>query len=66
MPVFLPNRQKRRRLDQVHLTICNVGPRKLPEADNYSLGGWRFIAPDRTVFGFDAAPEACARANSQI
>ncbi len=66
MPVFLPNLQQRKRLTQVHLTICNVGSRKLTDEDDYSLGGWRFFAPNLTVFGFDADPDACAQANSKV
>ena len=53
-------------LDNINLTICNVGSRKLSEKDNYASHGWEIFAPNLTIYGFDADPEACEEANSAL
>lgn len=63
MSVFLPSLKKNGHLDRIHMTICNVGSRKLTQQDDYADKGWKFFAPNLTIYGFDADSDACDTAN---
>ncbi len=68
MTFFLPILKQRGYLEQIHLTLCIVGSRKLDEfidAD-YSQQGWQILAPHLTIYGFDADGEACDRRNQEL
>ncbi|BAZ16562.1 methyltransferase FkbM family protein [Calothrix sp. NIES-4071] len=66
MSVFLNNLKKRGHLDQIHMTVCNVGSRKLGINDDYASLGWEIFAPNLSIYGFDADADACEEANANI
>jgi FkbM family methyltransferase len=66
MPVFLSSLAKSGQLSQVHITICNVGSRKLGLEDHYTSKGWGIFAPNLTIYGFDADANACNEANTDL
>ncbi|WP_051023565.1 FkbM family methyltransferase [Synechococcus sp. PCC 7502] len=66
MAIFLQSLKQSGRLDSLHITVCNVGSRKLRADDDYGSQGWEVFAPNLTIYGFDADPEACAIANADI
>lgn len=66
MAVFLPSLKNHGHLDRIHTTICNVGSRKVREDDDYASWGWDIFAPNLTIYGFDADPDACNEANTDI
>jgi len=66
MPVFLSSLAKSGHLGQVHITICNVGSRKLGLEDDYTSKGWGIFAPNLTIYGFDADADACNEANTDL
>lgn len=66
MAVFLPSLKKRGHLDRLHITICNVGSRKISHEDDYEDLGWSIFAPNLTIYGFDADADACEIANAEL
>ncbi|MFB2919492.1 FkbM family methyltransferase [Aerosakkonema funiforme] len=66
MSVFLPSLKKSGHLDRIHMTLCIVGSRKLENQDDYGTQGWNIFAPNLTIYGFDADPEACDHANADV
>ncbi|WP_353932707.1 FkbM family methyltransferase [Okeanomitos corallinicola TIOX110] len=66
MPVFVPTLKAQGHLDQVHITICNVGSRKISSADDYGVGDWNIFAPNLTIYGFDADADACEEAEAEL
>jgi FkbM family methyltransferase len=66
MAVYLPSLKATGKLDDVHITICNVGSRKVNPEDSYSSGAWKNFIPNLTVYGFDADLDACTQANSEL
>jgi FkbM family methyltransferase len=66
MALFLPSLKKNGYLDQIHITICNVGSRKLSAQDNYASGRWSHFIPNLSIYGFDADADACDAANSEL
>jgi FkbM family methyltransferase len=66
MPVFLPSLKNNGHLDRIHMTVCNVGSRKVREDDDYASSGWNIFAPNLTIYGFDADEDACNEANIDI
>jgi FkbM family methyltransferase len=66
MAFFLPALKQGGFLDRIHLSICNVGSRKLSSEDDYASQSWQFFAPNLTIYGFDADPEACDAANLEF
>lgn len=66
MAIFLQSLKQSGKLDSLHITICNVGSRKLGVHDDYASQGWQIFAPNLTIYGFDADPEACDAANADI
>jgi FkbM family methyltransferase len=66
MAVFLKSLKQSGRLDNLHITVCNVGSRKIEAKDDYGSQGWGIFAPNLTIYGFDADPDACAAANTDI
>jgi FkbM family methyltransferase len=70
MSVFLPSLKKNGYLDQIHITLCIVGSRKLKEFGQiyniYASQGWGLLAPNLTVYGFDADEEACNDMNNEL
>jgi FkbM family methyltransferase len=66
MSVFLNNLKQSGYLEQVHMTVCNVGSRKLGLHDDYANNGWDIFAPNLTIYGFDADADACDEANLNL
>ncbi len=66
MPIFVPSLKKSGLLNQIHITICNVGSRKLGVEDDYASKGWDIFAPHLTIYGFDADADACNEANTDL
>ncbi|MDX2216782.1 MAG: FkbM family methyltransferase [Oculatellaceae cyanobacterium bins.114] len=66
MPIFLPSLKSSGRLNQLHIAVCNVGSRKINTYDDYANMGWSIFAPNLTIYGFDADPEACDAANFDL
>ncbi len=66
MSVFLPSLKKNGLLDRIHMTVCNVGSRKLGIQDDYASQGWQIFAPNLSIYGFDADADACDEANAEI
>lgn len=66
MSVFLPSLKRSGHLDQIHMTVCNVGSRKVTSEDDYSQKGWEIFAPNLTIYGFDADADACEASNSDL
>ncbi|WP_414526834.1 FkbM family methyltransferase [Nodularia chucula] len=66
MSVFLKSLKEKGFLDKIHLTICNVGSRKLSSNDDYGAGAWNLFAPNLTIYGFDADADACEAAEADL
>lgn len=66
MSVFLPSLKKSGHLDQLYVTLCNVGSRKLGSQDDYASQDWSYFAPHLTIYGFDADADACDQANADL
>jgi FkbM family methyltransferase len=66
MALFLPSLKQNGYLDEIHITICNVGSRKLSDQDDYASGGWSHFIPNLSIYGFDADADACDAANEEL
>lgn len=66
MPLFTPSLKKSGHLDQISITVCNVGSRKLSTQDDYGSSGWQIFAPNLTILGVDADGDACEEANEEL
>jgi FkbM family methyltransferase len=66
MSVFLPSLKRSGHLDRIHMTVCNVGSRKISSEDDYSHKGWEIFAPNLTIYGFDADADACEASNTAL
>lgn len=66
MSVFLPILKQKGYLDSIHITVCNVGSRKVNQHDDYGTKGWEIFAPNLTIYGFDADADACEAANADL
>ena len=66
MPFLLPKLKSNGYLDDLHVTICNIGSRKISETDDYADQGWNIFAPNLVIYGFDADQDACDVANAEF
>ncbi|MBD1996777.1 FkbM family methyltransferase [Leptolyngbya sp. FACHB-541] len=66
MSFFLRSLKESGHLDHLHFTICSVGSRKLEERDDYGSQHWNLLAPNLTIYGFDADADACDAANAEL
>ncbi|MDX1976716.1 MAG: FkbM family methyltransferase [Pseudanabaenaceae cyanobacterium bins.68] len=66
MSLFLPILKRNGLLEDIHMTVCNVGSRKLGEHDDYASQGWHYFIPNLSIYGFDADADACDEANADI
>ncbi|MEQ9554051.1 MAG: hypothetical protein RIM23_31075 [Coleofasciculus sp. G3-WIS-01] len=66
MSVFLSSLKKSGHLDQIHLTLCNIGSRKVGVNDDYASQEWGIFAPHLTIYGFNADADACDAANADL
>jgi FkbM family methyltransferase len=66
MPVFIPSLKKSGHLEEIEMTVCIVGSRKLGSQDEYGMQGWELFAPRLTIYGFDADADACNQMNADL
>ncbi|WP_414572787.1 FkbM family methyltransferase [Nostoc sp. CCY 9925] len=66
MSIFVKSLKEQGLLDQIHITVCNVGSRKLSSEDDYGAGAWNLFAPNLTIYGFDADADACEAAEAEL
>jgi FkbM family methyltransferase len=66
MAVFVESLKKSGHLDDIHMTLCNVGSRKLGTKDDLGTQGWDIFAPQLTIYGFDADADPCDEANADL
>jgi FkbM family methyltransferase len=66
MALFLPRLKENGYLNHLHLTICNVGSRKLDQSSDYASGAWSHFIPNLSIYGFDADADACNAANEDL
>jgi FkbM family methyltransferase len=66
MAIFVPSLKKSGHLDNIHVTVCLVGSRKIGDKDDYGSQGWDLFAPNLTIYGFDADEAACQEANAAL
>jgi FkbM family methyltransferase len=66
MPFFLKHLKQDGFLDQLHMTVFNVGSRKISPRDDFATAGWRIFAPNLSIYGFDADADACDEANADL
>lgn len=63
MAFFLENLRRSGHLDDINITIGNIGSRPSEQNDYYGAENWHLFSPNLTILGFDADPEACKKAN---
>lgn len=66
MTIFLQALKTQHFLDNIHLTIAQIGSRKLSGADDYSSQLWGIFAPNLTIYGFEADADECKRMNQNL
>jgi len=54
------------KLNNLCLTLCVVGSRKIYTADDFGASPWHIFAPNLKIYGIDADPEACEQANAAL
>lgn len=50
MSIFVQTLKQQGLLEQVQITICNVGSRKVSSEDDYGAGVWNVFAPHLTIY----------------
>lgn len=66
MSTFLASLKKSGHLDEMTMTIFNVGSRKLSSQDDYGSQDWGIFAPNLIIYAFDADADACNSANADL
>lgn len=66
MATFLKSLKNGGYLDDLSMTIAQVGSRKLSEKDDYGSQEWHVFAPNLKIYGFDADVDACEAANADL
>ena len=66
MPLFLEVLKQKGYLEDIHITIGQIGSRKISPKDDYSLGDWGIFLPNLTIYGFDADAASCDEANYEL
>jgi|YNPBryBLVA2012_1023415.scaffolds.fasta_scaffold12817_1 FkbM family methyltransferase len=64
--VFTPLLKAHGYFDDRSMTVANVGSRKISHQDDFGRRGWSIFAPNLTIYGFDADPDACEAANALL
>lgn len=62
MSVFVKHLKENNRLKEIEIKVCIIGSRKLSAKDDF----WQIFAPNLTIYGFDADPDACEAANTEL
>ena len=63
MSLFLNSLKHYGHLEQMGMTLVNIGSRKLGTHDDYGMGEWGIFGENLTIYGFEADPVACEQAN---
>jgi FkbM family methyltransferase len=66
MTVFLENLSKYGSLENLKMTIGQVGSRKLSTHDDYGSQSWGILGSNLTIYGFDADADATEAANDDL
>ncbi|CCI21793.1 FkbM family methyltransferase [Microcystis aeruginosa] len=66
MTIFLQTLKAQHFLDNIHITIAQIGSRKISGADDYSSQSWGIFAPNLTIYGFEADADECKRMNQNL
>jgi FkbM family methyltransferase len=66
MAIFLHSLKKYGHLDNLKMTIGQIGSRKLSPEDDYGSQGWDIFGKNLTIYGFDADADATEAANFDI
>jgi FkbM family methyltransferase len=66
MSFFLASLKESGKLDNVLMTVGIIGSRKLSTGDDYGSDDWKLLAPNLTIYGFDADVDACEEANTDL
>lgn len=66
MALFIPQLRAHGHLESVHFTVAIVGSRKILQSDDYGSGAWSLLAPNLTIYGFDADADACEASNADL
>jgi len=66
MTIFLQTLKAQHFLDNIHITIAQIGSRKSSGADDYSSQSWGIFAPNLTIYGFEADADECKRMNQNL
>ena len=64
MSLFVSKLKESGHLDGISFTIGIIGSRKL-EGEDYAGQGWTLLAPNLTIYGFDADSSACQQMNKK-
>ncbi len=63
MSLFLSSLKYYGHLEQVQMTVVNIGSRKLGTHDDYGMQEWGIFGQNLSIYGFDADAAACEQAN---
>ncbi len=63
MAFFLNELKRNGLLDEMHITIGNIGSRPSEQDDYHGAQNWHLFSPNLTILGFDADSSACEEAN---
>ena len=66
MSTFLTSLKRSGHLDDITMTIFNVGSRKVSSEDDYGSQDWGIFAPNLIIYAFDADADACDIANADL
>jgi FkbM family methyltransferase len=66
MTAFIHTLKKNGRLDDLKLSIGQIGSRKLSAGDDYGSQGWEIFGKNLTIYGFDADADATEEANQDL
>lgn len=66
MSTFLTSLKRSGHLDDIIMTIFNVGSRKVSSEDDYGSQDWGIFAPNLIIYAFDADADACDIANADL
>lgn len=66
MTVFIQHLKSKNYLEPLHFTLAVIGSRKMRSDDDLGSGIWNILAPNLTIYGFDADEDACEIANQEL
>lgn len=66
MVFWIQELKKLGHLEDLNFTLLSVGSRKISSRDDWGSQGWDILAPNLTIYGFDADADACNEANIDL